>query len=144
MISALACNGLAVKPMTVSSSQPRSTAILKTSSVRHSKIVRSISSKVVCRSSSATAVVESAVQADGSVYDVVVVGAGISGLVTAQAFETKHANTVKSFLVTEARERVGGNITSRGDDTFRWEEGPNSFQPSDSVLEAAVCSQMSR
>jgi oxygen-dependent protoporphyrinogen oxidase len=43
-------------------------------------------------------------------------------------------------LVTEGRDRVGGNITTlsdaaRGD---LWEEGPNSFQPSDAVLKAAV------
>jgi protoporphyrinogen/coproporphyrinogen III oxidase len=73
------------------------------------------------------------------VYDAVVVGAGISGLVTALALDTKHRSTVSSVLVTEARERVGGNITSCRNDKYVWEEGPNSFQPSDSVLEAAVC-----
>lgn len=75
--------------------------------------------------------------ADG-VYDVVVVGAGISGLVTAQALATQHAGTVKSLLVTEARERVGGNITSMAGGGYVWEEGPNSFQPNDAMLLAAV------
>jgi hypothetical protein len=72
------------------------------------------------------------------VYDTVIVGAGISGLVTAQALATKHADAVGSFLVTEARERVGGNITSMAGDGYVWEEGPNSFQPNDSMLMAAV------
>ena len=73
-----------------------------------------------------------------TVYDVVVVGAGISGLVTALALQTKHKESVGSFLVTEARERVGGNITSCSSDEYVWEEGPNSCTPSDAVLEAAV------
>jgi protoporphyrinogen/coproporphyrinogen III oxidase len=72
------------------------------------------------------------------VLDTVVVGAGISGLVTAQALATKHAGDVGSFLVTEARERVGGNITSMAGDGYVWEEGPNSFQPNDAMLMAAV------
>lgn len=74
----------------------------------------------------------------GSVYDVVVVGGGISGLVTAQALVSKHG--IKNFLVTEARERVGGNITTMSGDGFIWEEGPNSFQPNDSMLQIAVSS----
>nr|GEX36983.1 protoporphyrinogen oxidase 1, chloroplastic [Tanacetum cinerariifolium] len=40
--------------------------------------------------------------------DCVVVGGGISGLCIAQALATKHAT--KEVIVTEARERVGGNI----------------------------------
>lgn len=72
------------------------------------------------------------------IYDVVVVGAGICGLVTAQALASKHSDRVGSFLVTEARERVGGNITSMSGDGYIWEEGPNSFQPNDWMLQAAV------
>ena len=43
-------------------------------------------------------------------------------------------------MVTEARDRVGGNITTASDESrgLLWEEGPNSFQPSDAVLKAAV------
>lgn len=82
--------------------------------------------------------VAAAAAADGEVLDTVVVGAGISGLVTAQALLTKHGDQVKSFLVTEGRDRVGGNITSLQGDGYVWEEGPNSFQPNDSMLQAAV------
>jgi oxygen-dependent protoporphyrinogen oxidase len=76
--------------------------------------------------------------ANGSdnVYDAVIVGAGISGLVTAMALERNHKSL--RFLVTEARDRVGGNITSLQGDGYVWEEGPNSFQPNDSMLRAAV------
>lgn len=69
-------------------------------------------------------------------YDTVIVGGGIYGLVTAQALASKHGIT--NFLVTEARERVGGNITSLEKDGFIWEEGPNSFQPNDAMLQIAV------
>lgn len=57
-----------------------------------------------------------------------------------QALNTEHGSEVGSFLVTEARDRVGGNITSVSDESkgLLWEEGPNSFQPSDAVLKAAV------
>ena len=43
-----------------------------------------------------------------------------------------------NFLVTEARERVGGNITSMSGGGYIWEEGPNSFQPNDAMLQIAV------
>ena len=46
------------------------------------------------------------------VLDVVVVGGGISGLCTAQALVTKHAGAARRVLVTESRDRVGGNITT--------------------------------
>lgn len=67
-----------------------------------------------------------------------IVGAGISGLCIAQALATKHRNS--NLVVTEARDRVGGNITTvqREEEGYLWEEGPNSFQPSDPVLTMAV------
>eukprot|EP00873_Tetraselmis_striata_P040275 jgi/Tetstr1/460539/TSEL_005797.t1 len=71
-------------------------------------------------------------------YDCVVVGGGISGLCTAQALVSKHSDVCGKVLVTEARERVGGNITSMSDDSYLWEEGPNSFQPNDAILSMAV------
>lgn len=68
-----------------------------------------------------------------------VVGGGISGLCIAQALSTKHANAAANVIVTEARDRVGGNITTIERDGYLWEEGPNSFQPSDPMLTMVVC-----
>lgn len=73
---------------------------------------------------------------NGSVLNCVIVGGGISGLCIAQALSTKHRNS--NLMVTEARERVGGNITTVERDGYLWEEGPNSFQPSDPMLTMAV------
>ena len=76
---------------------------------------------------------------DSDVLDVVIVGAGISGLTLAQALECDHSQTVHKLLITESQDRVGGNIISnRSEDGFQYEEGPNSFQPSDAVLKLAV------
>lgn len=74
-----------------------------------------------------------------SLLDCVIVGAGISGLCIAQALATKHQDQVPNVLVTEARDRVGGNIITVERDGFLWEEGPNSFQPSDPMLTMVVC-----
>lgn len=64
--------------------------------------------------------------------------AASAGFCTAQALATKHG--VGDVLVTEARARPGGNITTaeRAGEGYLWEEGPNSFQPSDPVLTMAV------
>ncbi|MFN5980154.1 MAG: protoporphyrinogen oxidase [Pseudanabaena sp.] len=68
--------------------------------------------------------------------DVLVVGAGISGL--AIAHELAIAKNYR-VLVAEAQDRVGGAITSnRNDEGYLWEEGPNSFQPSPELLRLAV------
>ncbi|KAG9459995.1 hypothetical protein H6P81_004503 [Aristolochia fimbriata] len=76
--------------------------------------------------------------ADGYSVDCVVVGGGISGLGIAQALATKHGDVAREVIVTEARDRVGGNITTVERDGYLWEEGPNSFQPSDPILTLAV------
>lgn len=57
-----------------------------------------------------------------------------------QALQAEHGGEVKRMLVTEGRDRVGGNITTVANpqEGYLWEEGPNSFQPSDAILKAAV------
>lgn len=54
--------------------------------------------------------------------DIVVIGAGITGLTTALHLKEKQ----KDFIVLEKRNRVGGVIQTKTDDNFIWEEGPNS------------------
>ena len=78
---------------------------------------------------------DDAVSDFGETLDVVVVGAGITGLCAAQALRT---DGVDKLLVTETRDEVGGNIITRNERGYIWEEGPNSFQPNDFVLKAAV------
>ena len=74
--------------------------------------------------------------------DCVIVGGGISGLCIAQALATKHRDVAHNVIVTEARGRVGGNITTLERDGYLWEEGPNSFQPSDPMLTMVVSSSI--
>ncbi|KAF0923621.1 hypothetical protein E2562_006606 [Oryza meyeriana var. granulata] len=64
--------------------------------------------------------------------------AASAGSAPAQALATKHG--VGDVLVTEARARPSGNITTveRAEEGYLWEEGPNSFQPSDPVLTMAA------
>lgn len=68
--------------------------------------------------------------------DVVVVGAGAAGLTMAYTIAKKFGKEV-SVAVTEARDVVGGNVTTRTEGPYTWEEGPNSFQPGDPILEVA-------
>ena len=68
--------------------------------------------------------------------DVLVVGAGISGLTIAHELAIAKRYCV---LVAEAQDRVGGAITSaKNDEGYQWEEGPNSFQPAPELLRLAV------
>lgn len=68
--------------------------------------------------------------------DVVVVGAGVSGLCAAFGLHRDHPGAL-SVAITEARDRAGGNITTCTGDGRLWEEGPNSFQPGDAILTVA-------
>lgn len=68
--------------------------------------------------------------------DVLVVGAGISGLTIAYELAVKKSYRV---MVAEAQDRVGGAIISqKNDQGYLWEEGPNSFQPAPELLRLAV------
>ena len=103
--------------------------------------------------SAATAQDADASADDLKVHEVVIVGGGVSGLSAAVALikpkpgDRAEPIAKEDILVTEARSRVGGNITTVSDGdpaapsvdhTYLWEEGPNSFQPNDSVLRMAV------
>ncbi|OIP76421.1 MAG: protoporphyrinogen oxidase [Oscillatoriales cyanobacterium CG2_30_44_21] len=72
----------------------------------------------------------------GQPIDVLVVGAGVSGLTIAHDLAINYQRQV---LVAEAQDRVGGAIISRqNNEGYLWEEGPNSFQPAPELLRLAV------
>ncbi|MEL7084878.1 MAG: protoporphyrinogen oxidase [Cyanobacteria bacterium P01_A01_bin.3] len=62
--------------------------------------------------------------------DVLVLGAGISGLSAAFRLHQQQVDVV----VVDRADRVGGVITTRSKEGYRWEEGPNSFTPSPALL----------
>jgi len=74
-------------------------------------------------------------KAKSDVLDVVVVGSGVSGL--SAAIQMKKDAPNATMCITEARDRVGGNITTKSANGRLWEEGPNSFQPGDPILSTA-------
>lgn len=69
------------------------------------------------------------------VLDAVVVGAGVSGL--AAAFKIAKEAPSSAVVVTEAGDRVGGNVSTRTANGRLWEEGPNTFMPNDAILSTA-------
>lgn len=68
--------------------------------------------------------------------DVLIIGAGISGTSLAFNLHKHHSNL--NILLTESRGVVGGNVISRQDDGYTWEEGPNTFQPAAHIMRLAV------
>lgn len=72
------------------------------------------------------------------ILDVLVVGAGISGLSLAHKLTKLSNDSPLKILVAESQNRVGGNITTVSQGEFLWEEGPNSFSPTPELLKLAV------
>ncbi len=72
------------------------------------------------------------------VLDVLVVGAGISGLSLAHALTKLGNDSPLQILIAEKQNRVGGNITTVSTEDFLWEEGPNTFSPTPEFLKLAV------
>ena len=88
-----------------------------------------------CGARVSTRAVRVTATAEAAKFDTVIIGAGVSGLST--AFTLKKDCPTHTMLVTEARDRVGGNITTRSENGYIWEEGPNSYQPGDPILTLA-------
>ena len=59
--------------------------------------------------------------------DVLVVGSGVSG--GCLAFNLVKHHGIENVVMVERNPVVGGNLISKEQDGFVWEEGPNSFQP---------------
>ncbi|PIK88626.1 protoporphyrinogen oxidase [Synechococcus sp. 65AY6A5] len=69
--------------------------------------------------------------------EVVVIGAGISGLTLAWRLQqglSARGGSPQAVLLAEASSRVGGCISTQSKDGYRWEEGPNSFTPTPALL----------
>ncbi|CDF38327.1 unnamed protein product [Chondrus crispus] len=77
-----------------------------------------------------------AASATPSEVDALVIGSGISG--SSLAFTLSQASPATSLLLTEARPVVGGNVISRNERGYTWEEGPNTFQPAPHIIRMAV------
>lgn len=90
----------------------------------------------VADSSTSAAAPSSTAPFGASDVDVLIVGSGVSASSLAHNI-TKNSPDV-SLLMTEARDVVGGNVISREEGGYIWEEGPNTFQPSPAIMRLAV------
>lgn len=68
--------------------------------------------------------------------DALIVGGGISG--TSLAFNLSKQFPSVNILLTESRAVVGGNVISRQENGYTWEEGPNTYQPAAHIMRLAV------
>ena len=68
--------------------------------------------------------------------DVLIVGTGVSA--SSLSFNLHKTYPDLNLLVTEARSVVGGNVISRNENGYTWEEGPNTFQPAAHIMRLAV------
>ncbi|GJQ11475.1 hypothetical protein GpartN1_g3266.t1 [Galdieria partita] len=67
---------------------------------------------------------------EDGVCSVLIIGSGVTG--STAAFQLAECGV--DVLVAEKNEQVGGNIISRKEGGFIWEEGPNTFQPTPDIL----------
>ncbi|CAM9111004.1 unnamed protein product, partial [Ectocarpus fasciculatus] len=65
--------------------------------------------------------------------DTLVVGGGLSGSTAAFYLQQRGIDC----RLAEANSQLGGNIISKSENGFKWEEGPNSFQPTNEILKLA-------